>query len=437
MNHDEVLRSTIAATYIPEWGIAEGLREIVQNWIDAHTAADVPLGTPDMDDARDITLRNPGHIDRAALLVGSTTKVGSKSAIGHFGEGLKLGALALVRAGCAVVVRSASETWIACVEPSPEYGGASTLCWRVMREGHGDAGDAGVVSVRVSGLPSGAWAKEAAGFLALRPRPVIVQTEGHGSLLGGGAGDVYVRGVHVTSVPDLPWSVDLQNASTDRDRRMVADFDLAWSIGRLVNVGLQSGRIDAGMVLDELLRRPDGPCRYVDDFRSLVAAWRARWGEAMAVRTEQEVQLAAGIGRMVIVVLHENLRRRMQEETGRLEDAIQMRRRQPVCVVDESDLTEAERSAMSWCRGLLTRVCGMPDVAVVEYVDPACMGRYIVDTGQVEVARRVLGDRAECLITLIHEVAHRAGPDFSSAHRAEYERLAAAAVRVLAVGGAA
>jgi len=59
-----------------------------------------------------LRIENEGaHLSREALLFGTTSKMGRADLIGKFGEGLKLGVLALVRAGRPVTIRSGSEVW--------------------------------------------------------------------------------------------------------------------------------------------------------------------------------------------------------------------------------------------------------------------------------------------------------------------------------------
>src|ERR1700722_2115045 len=91
------LELSIKTNYLPSWGAYEGIRELVQNGADAR----VELGAsfearhrkPDT-----LVLENEGAtLPHEALLFGHTSKAGRSDLIGKFGEGLKLGVLALVR----------------------------------------------------------------------------------------------------------------------------------------------------------------------------------------------------------------------------------------------------------------------------------------------------------------------------------------------------
>ena len=108
---------SIEADYLPEWGAWEGIRELVQNGKDAEVQLDAPLKVTHKNQT--LVIENEGaSMERRALLFGSTTKTGRDDLIGKFGEGLKLGMLALVRAGRPVKIRVGGEVWIPTIEKS-------------------------------------------------------------------------------------------------------------------------------------------------------------------------------------------------------------------------------------------------------------------------------------------------------------------------------
>lgn len=113
---------TIKVDYLPKWGALEGLRELIQNGKDAETEFRAPLEVRHRKDTNVLVIENDGcTIPHEALLFGHTSKLGRSGMIGKFGEGLKLGVLALVRAGHTVRIRSGSEVWIPKIERSEKF----------------------------------------------------------------------------------------------------------------------------------------------------------------------------------------------------------------------------------------------------------------------------------------------------------------------------
>src|ERR1700691_2357824 len=90
---------TIKADYLPGWGTFEGIRELIQNAKDAETEFSAPMTVrvrnPDV-----LVIENEGcTMPYEALLLGHTSKIGHAEMIGHYGEGMKIGILSLLRAG--------------------------------------------------------------------------------------------------------------------------------------------------------------------------------------------------------------------------------------------------------------------------------------------------------------------------------------------------
>ena len=72
---------TIDANYLPEWGVQEGLRELIQNTLDAEDATGQRSSIRYSTRSQTVTLKNPGaRLDRDALLMGMTTKADDANA---------------------------------------------------------------------------------------------------------------------------------------------------------------------------------------------------------------------------------------------------------------------------------------------------------------------------------------------------------------------
>jgi hypothetical protein len=124
---------SLTETYCESWGTWEGVRELIQNVHDGALEAGGTKWASDGGDAfacRDsttnelvasvtydavrkrlvLTNRSVG-LQRRVLLLGASHKADSIHAIGQFGEGMKVGALALLREGRSVEMLTSDERW--------------------------------------------------------------------------------------------------------------------------------------------------------------------------------------------------------------------------------------------------------------------------------------------------------------------------------------
>jgi hypothetical protein len=58
-----------------------------------------------------LLFKNRGTISRSCLALGKSNKRNDPNAAGHFGEGMKLAALSLIRENKKICIKTAGETW--------------------------------------------------------------------------------------------------------------------------------------------------------------------------------------------------------------------------------------------------------------------------------------------------------------------------------------
>lgn len=204
---------TIKTNYLPNWGAYEGIRELVQNGQDAKTEFGASFDVTYRKDASTLVLTNDGcTLPHEALLFGHTSKDGRGDLIGKFGEGLKLGVLALVRSEHAVKIRSGSEVWVPAIERSERFN-ADVLVFNIAsgRE------QKNRVQVEIGNVSEGDWEamaeKEgrielAKGVLADRKETLAVLVHETAHKLGGGDGEIE----HVRHIEGL-WSAIVEKMS--------------------------------------------------------------------------------------------------------------------------------------------------------------------------------------------------------------------------------
>ena len=164
MSSEHTIRLSLTQDYAKSWKIWEGLREIVQNWYDGllstidhistslkeHSASlegpfisrnesdlcvefsasarsenlqEVLLGRIVVDKLNNSLhlINSSTELARKVLLLGYSAKSERKEVIGQFGEGLKVGALALVREGRQLVMETQKDKWGFCMERDPVF----------------------------------------------------------------------------------------------------------------------------------------------------------------------------------------------------------------------------------------------------------------------------------------------------------------------------
>ena len=409
----ETIPLTIATDYLPSWGVTEGLRELVQNWLDANEDGEGEIAE---DGATVRMINRAARLSREALLLGVSSKRDATDKRGKHGEGMKVGALALVRAGRTVAIEAGGERWTASLAYSEAFG-RDVLTWTV------EESEVPHVEVEVGHLEDGEWADVAALFRDLTPDKHVATDSG--ALLLDNPGAVYVRGIFV-SREGLRWGYDLQNATVDRDRRLVRGWELTCEAGQILAAAMAGGSPPARDVFEALASgtTDTGALTYYvsgGDRAAVLAAFRAAHGaKAAPVKDAGHQQRLASLGIQGVVV-HEHLVDFLAPLTGTF-DAIVREALNEVVEVHLS-LTDAEVEVLRWAIDeirAVTNLCASHIVpAVVTYRTDTTMGMFV--GGKIQIARRLLSDRHDTLATLIHEVAHVVGGDGEVAHTATIE----------------
>ena len=435
---------TIKTDYMPAWGLWEGVRELIQNAKDGETQLHAKMSVEHDPATSTLTVTNDGvTLPHEALLLGHTTKLGDKNTIGQFGEGLKIGLLAIVRAGHAVAIRNGAESWTPILIKSPRFG-CEVLAVDVAPAGRGAAR----LSVAVAGVTAEAWAEYRARFLFLaKPVKDEVVRVASGALLTGDRfrGRLYVKGIFVQEKPDLRYGYDLDDADVDRDRKMIEGWDRDRKLAAIWNraLGKQPSLTAAfGDLLAEeaadVKYIGEGGVAYVPDAvaAKLAGAFVRQHGrKAIPVANIAEAADIEHLGRRG-VVLPKGLMAVIAGKVGSFQSVQADLANEVVRKLSWSELTPAMRGNLA--RALdLVRLTGedvpLDLVDVVEFRSDDIDGMFAPGKGgRISLAARVVRDAGECLATMIHEVAHRRGHDGDKGHVAAIESMwAAIAVKLL------
>jgi hypothetical protein len=253
---------SLTENYAPSWGAWEGVREFVQNWHDGviNSAGGAAIGTAIVEShgasvhyvataagsgaelgvveydapTEKLTLVNRNvALARRVLLLGHSVKAQHADVAGQFGEGMKVGALALLREGRSVTMQTSQETWSWARATDPMFGVRVLTIFVSPRDKAGAEGETRAqrelgpddTCTVISSVSAEEWRTFKRRFLWLeRPKDSYSCVVGTLLLDERLAGDLFVKGIWIAdhSKDGLRTGVDLREIRLDRDRRSVA-----------------------------------------------------------------------------------------------------------------------------------------------------------------------------------------------------------------------
>lgn len=439
---------SVCSDYLPAWGVYEGIRELVQNYIDSQDDSGITGeiryegGT-----ARGrLIMRNPGAkpLTREALLFGVTSKADREDQRGQFGEGMKVGTLALVRAERSVTIRTQTETWSASLAPSPDFGGRKVLTFDTRkRQTETDA-----VEIEIGPVERAEWDQIRESFMFMQ------ESEGGVSSSKGDMGallldpkhrdSIFAKGIFVKKMDGCRYGYDLSGLTLNRDRSMVDEWDVRYHVVRLISEQYRAGAIKleeiSEMFSDISWETRSGSAWYYSSvIRDLIKYLSSRKRiEAPLCRgiiltsNESEATLAESYGYAPVRIprnLFEAAASYLDRDdyAGFRKDAGITTYAEMVAEMQDAvesfwnrdDLTDAERLNLDWSIAILDRVGVSVWPQIVTFHRKDLMGLY--KAGEIKISRSILADRQETLGTLIHEHSHGWGPDGSIGHTAKIE----------------
>jgi hypothetical protein len=367
-----------------------------------------------------LRLHNEGaDMDRKALLIGHTTKVGM-GLRGQFGEGLDLAFLAGVRAGLKIVVETRTERWEPTIAYSEEFG---ANCLSVQTRARKVAGSGVTVLVEIS---EERWEECRNKFIFLSdiPDDQIVRIPEKGSILlqAERKGHVYVRGIFVDCLPKLSCGYDLEGVKLDRDRRMIDVWDLQWRLGAMYQDAVSRRPEAIAPQLYKMLRDGAEDTQHLHYHSSpgtidvMAESFRSEHGQnAVPVSSIAEAVELEHFGRRGVVV-EEGLRKTLEKGNLNVAAIKSQLKNEVVRSVAWSDLSDVQKNLLSEAATLLDTVCPetapiLSKVNIVEFCDPLIQGLFTGSNGRIDLALRLLDSPKDTLCTLVHETAHALSSD--------------------------
>ncbi|MHA2216915.1 MAG: hypothetical protein ACXACY_13305 [Candidatus Hodarchaeales archaeon] len=413
---------SISSEYCADWGLWEGVREVVQNFLDSRD-----LGFPGEVKysafSGTLTIRNDGTtIDRADIgLLGQTSKSSCPNTRGQFGEGLKIGILALVRAGLRVIIRSGSYAYNANIESSKRFAGKNVLTFHDRKIEHLNA-----VEIKVLGISQLNWNKLRNNFVDLRDKPFNLYYEDGttGKVLfdEDDWGRVFVKGILVEQRDDLEFGYDFYNVGVDRDRRMVSDFDLSYHSSRILASAFQAGKLSGKKFLD-MLSQGKRDLQYanyhVDQemFEKIDECFASQHGtNAIPVRSQEDGKELEPYNIKPVIASEPLVR--LFKEKGVKEKKIEEAKLAIDAVYDWDELEPMEQANILSVFEMFEKSgikFSRQAIQFVDFINSELCGLFKQNEGGggvcISIARKVIGRKSWLIKTLVKELAHYCGPD--------------------------
>ncbi len=434
----------ISKNYVPTWGVREGLREILQNWADARdrrlTSEDrLPYFGGDHKGASALKCRNEGvFVTRDKLVLGGTDKADRSDQRGHFGEGMKLGWLALLRKGATVRCVNGPEIWAVSLAYSDEFKVETLAVDITARPG----GDAGHFEVQIGNLQDSMWEPiKALCLFLVPPTPSETIETDRGTILLEPAhkGKLYVRDIFVCLFPDdTAYGYNLRHVTLDRDRMLANPYDLRYEIRGVLTQAVEQGKIAPKQMLAILENAPSSTEAHVFSsvyessplVKAVAEAFTEKYGAGTLPATSIGESARAAQHGVKTITVPQGLAQVLSVEFGRLDTRLKDRALDVSETHNFSDLSPDEQTTLLWLGRAFAPVAAQPGdamdvlnrVTIVSFYGDKILGRH--KGHDISLARSTLSDPPTAAATLLHELAHDHGDDGDASHRDAIETYA-------------
>jgi hypothetical protein len=435
---------SVSSDYLPGWGAYEGLRELVQNFIDSQDDSGVKgeIRFEGGSARGTVRLVNPGAkpLTREALLFGVTSKADRADQRGQFGEGMKVGTLALVRAGRSVTIRTQEETWSASLQASPDFGGRKVLTFDTRKRSRGTD----QVEVEIGPVSREEWDQIGAAFLFMQERDNVSECD-YGSMLTGAdhLSTVFAKGILVKKIEGMRYGYDLSQITLNRDRSMIDEYDVRSHVVLLLSEQYKLGKIDLdiliGMFRDNTWETAYGYAwAHSDVTPAMIKKLTCASGpKSVITSSNEEATRIESYGWNAIRVTppmmeamnsylksdySEYVKFRKDIGLTTYKELVELMRDAVGETFARSDLDSSESANLTWAITTLASVKVNVAPTVCKFVrDGELIGLF--QGGKIWIARSQLACKHDTLATLIHEYSHNFGGDASLEHTASIENI--------------
>lgn len=269
---------SLSYDYVSSWTYLEAVREIFQNALDEETVNSKNKMFIEYDSEKQVLRigNKEGVLDRKTLLLGVSSKRDEEKTIGKHGEGYKIASVVLLREGLGLKIYNYSkkEVWTAKCVKSRRYGT--------------DIPAFDIEQYIFKSVPDHNLVFEISGFTKEMYNSVVTSNlhlikkefgeSGLGRMYKTSSGDVlldekfkgcvFVNGLFVKKISNLVYGYNFAPSMLrlDRDRDLVDNFNLKWSIGGILRL------VDDTEFLKEVLQTTDAEYLYSSSITSSLSS---------------------------------------------------------------------------------------------------------------------------------------------------------------------
>jgi hypothetical protein len=209
--------------YVSRWGMAQAVRELIQNALDSNSPFVYEFSLEDGDTSCLLLTSEFTTLLPQTLLLGATSKADAPDAIGSFGEGYKIALLVLTRLGYDVEMRNGDVLWKPRFRHSRQFGEELLVIDETALPDKHNKG----LTFAVKGLSAADTDEICASCLQMQASHGDKKTSQYGEILMERKGKLYVGGLFVCDTEMVyGYNIKPEFIKLERDRQTVSSFDL-------------------------------------------------------------------------------------------------------------------------------------------------------------------------------------------------------------------
>ena len=426
----KTIELTLSSSYCPSWSTWEGVRELLQNAKDAETEFSAPMDVLYDATKEQLTIKNSNaYLPHEALLFGYSTKPGKPALIGQFGEGLKIGILALVRAGHGVQVFSGAECWTPALQQSTSFQTQKVLAFEITQDN-----DKGAVEIEINGISPAFYAELQTRILWLNDEKKELAANTSIIFDKASAGSIYCKGIFVSSNSKFTYAYNFNDVTLDRDRKMVSGQDVCYNTA----LAWANAVVEEPALIDDvyrMLNHNEEDVKNLHCYSYYFANEAKESFEALFHKTYGAKSLpCADLGSakqlehfgIKGVVTSPSFFRFWESTIGTTKDALVNLRASTSKIWQLDELTPEERGNLEAAYFIITNSTSLDKLSVVSYKDETTMGSW--KNGEIELNQNILHSLQTTVETLLHEFSHNSGGDGDFSHTRAMEVVAGEAL---------